>query len=108
MPNKPRRIKLTQGSISRLKPSADGAATTWWDTAMPGFGLRISPLGRKTWVAQYRIHGTGKDVIVNVLTPRASTILGPLNRNSGNARHSLCAMVSYIKIALFRTLTCPI
>jgi Arm DNA-binding domain len=65
--SKPHRVKLTQASISRLKPSEDGRATTFWDINMPGFGLRISPLGRKTWIAQFRVRGAGgggKDVEV--------------------------------------------
>src|SRR5215472_12493755 len=29
----------------------------YWDSQLPGFGLRISESGRKTWVAMYRVEG---------------------------------------------------
>jgi integrase len=60
-PNKPRRLKFTQAAIARLKPSDDGKATTYWDLNLPGFGCRVSPRGRLTWIAQYRVRYAGKD-----------------------------------------------
>jgi integrase len=47
-------IKLTQPAIERLKPPASGRVE-YWDSQLPGFGLRISESGRKTWVAMYRV-----------------------------------------------------
>ena len=28
---------------------------TYWDENLPGFGLRLSPAGRKTWIVFYRV-----------------------------------------------------
>jgi integrase len=46
--------KLTQAAVDRLKPPASGRVE-YWDSQLPGFGLRISVNGRKTWVALYRV-----------------------------------------------------
>jgi hypothetical protein len=54
-------IKLTQIAVERLRP-ADGKETTFNDNQLPGFGVRVSPRGRKTWVARYRVAGSGKEV----------------------------------------------
>jgi integrase len=48
---------LTQGMVDRLGPSTkltkDGSPThtVIWDTLLPSFGIRISPNGKKSWIA---------------------------------------------------------
>jgi hypothetical protein len=37
-------------------------AKTYWDKNLAAFGLRVSPKGRKTWIAQYRVRG-GPEVV---------------------------------------------
>jgi hypothetical protein len=32
----------------------------YWETALPGFGLRVTPTGVKTWFYWYRVHGRAK------------------------------------------------
>ena len=49
-------IKLTQAAVEKLKPPVD-KAITYWDNQCPGFGLRITALGRRTWLAMYRVKG---------------------------------------------------
>jgi integrase len=51
------RVNLTQTAADRLRPPEGAEAITFWDANLPGFGVRVSPLGRKTWVCQYRIKG---------------------------------------------------
>jgi integrase len=53
--------KLTQLTAERLKPPAEGNVT-FWDSQLPGFGMRISARGRRTWVAMYRVKG-GREVM---------------------------------------------
>src|SRR5580692_7306654 len=48
--------KLTQAAVDNLKPPATGRVE-WWDNQLPGFGLRVSQTGRKTWMAMYRVNG---------------------------------------------------
>jgi hypothetical protein len=49
-------IKLTQPAIEKLKALPSGRIE-YWDNQLPGFGLRISETGRKTWVVMYRVGG---------------------------------------------------
>jgi integrase len=49
-------LKLTQPAVERLKPPASGRVE-YWDSQLPGFGLRISASGRKSWVVMYRVSG---------------------------------------------------
>jgi len=57
MPN----LKLTQVAVDRLKPPASGRRE-YWDTTLPGFGLRISAArpglpARRVWQCMYRVRG---------------------------------------------------
>ena len=49
-------IKLTQAAADRLSVPAE-KAVTYWDNQCPGFGLRVSPRNRRTWLAMYRVAG---------------------------------------------------
>jgi integrase len=49
-------LKLTQAAVERLKPPATGRLEVW-DSQLPGFGLRISSSGHKTWQVLYRVDG---------------------------------------------------
>ena len=46
------RIKLTKSAIDTLPtPESD---TVYWDTASPGFGVKVTPKGRKVFIVLYR------------------------------------------------------
>ena len=60
------RVNLTQAEAKKLKPPS-AAAVTYWDTNLAGFGLRVSPKGRKTFIAQYRVKG-GSEVVETIGT----------------------------------------
>jgi integrase len=45
--------------IDRINPPASGTKAVW-DKRLPGFGLRISATGRKTWIAVYRVSKTSR------------------------------------------------
>ena len=49
-------IRLTQVAVDKLKPPSSGREI-YWDNLVPGFGLRITAKGAKSWVAMYRVHG---------------------------------------------------
>jgi integrase len=51
------RISLTQLGVERLRPQAK--EIVYWDRTLPGFGVRVSPKGRKTFLAQYRVRING-------------------------------------------------
>jgi integrase len=48
-------ISVTQAAAERLRPQATDV--TYWDRTLPGFGLRVSPKGRKSFICQYRVRG---------------------------------------------------
>ena len=48
--------RLSERIVAGLTPPAAGRAD-YWDDEMPGFGLRVSENGRKTWQVMYRIDG---------------------------------------------------
>jgi len=48
-------IRLTQAAVEKLKPPPTRAV--FWDNVLPGFGLRVTPNGKKSWVAVYRVKG---------------------------------------------------
>jgi integrase len=52
---KARRAKLTKRTVDAAR--AEGTRFILWDVELPGFGLRIEPSGRKTFVARYRAGG---------------------------------------------------
>src|SRR3974390_1048853 len=51
------RIKLTKSAIDSLPtPKSD---VVYWDVAAPGFGVKVTPKGRKVFVVLYRTGGAG-------------------------------------------------
>lgn len=49
------RIKLTKSAIDALStPDAD---PVYWDTGCPGFGVKVTPKGRKVFIVLYRTGG---------------------------------------------------
>lgn len=48
-------MKLTDRSIRAIKPRKDRFEV--WETGRAGFGLRVAPSGRKTWIYLYRFNG---------------------------------------------------
>src|SRR6266581_4589392 len=51
------RIKLTKSVIDALAtPPKD---VVYWDSASPGFGVKVTPKGRKVFIVLYRTAGAG-------------------------------------------------
>ena len=47
--------KLTKRTVDAAKP--DVKRYVLWDSEIAGFGLRVSPAGRKSYVLKYRVGG---------------------------------------------------
>jgi integrase len=78
------KINLTQAAVEKL-PSPSGSAITYWDSNLAGFGIRVSPKGRKTFVAQYRVVGGG-EVVETIAT---MAVLPSVAEARQRARHSM-------------------
>ena len=51
------RVKLTKSAIDALPiPASD---VVYWDVGCPGFGVKVTPRGRKVFVVLYRTGGAG-------------------------------------------------
>src|SRR5271168_2389539 len=51
------RIKLTKSAIDNL--AASGKDVVYWDAACPGFGVKVTPAGRKVFLVLFRTGGAG-------------------------------------------------
>jgi integrase len=51
------RVRLTKSAIDGLPKSSKD--TVYWDQALPGFGVKVTPLGRKVFIVLYRVAGAG-------------------------------------------------
>jgi len=49
-------IRLTQLAVERQAAPASGRVI-YWDRHLPGFGMRVTAKGGKSWVAMYRVDG---------------------------------------------------
>jgi hypothetical protein len=51
------RLRLTKSAIDSLQtPKAD---VVYWDAGCPGFGIKVTPKGRRVFIVLYRTGGTG-------------------------------------------------
>lgn len=50
-------INLTARTVDSLKPIEAAPRIEYWDDSLPGFGIRLSTDGRKSWVLMYRFQG---------------------------------------------------
>jgi hypothetical protein len=51
------RIRVTKSAIDGLP--ARSKDTVYWDIGLPGFGVKVTPRGRKVFVVMYRLAGAG-------------------------------------------------
>lgn len=64
----PNRIDFTVRKLESLKPPVSGRVE-YWDRSTPGFGLRISESGRRTWIAMYRHQGRLRRLTIGTFPP---------------------------------------
>lgn len=59
-------LKLTKTNIDRVAKSGGKADVLYWDTETKGFGLRVTPTGKTTFIAQGRVGGVGAAARITV------------------------------------------
>src|ERR1044071_6998301 len=50
-------VRLTKSSIDSLP--VGNKDTVYWDAGLPGFGVKVTPAGRKVFIVMYRVAGAG-------------------------------------------------
>ena len=76
-------MRLTAASLGALKLDADVTDKIFFDTDVPGFGLRVRASGARTWIFQYKIGGRTRRLVLGnasaVKPARAREIAGELH-----------------------------
>ena len=76
--------KLTADFVRSAKTEPKKERTFYWDTTVPGFALMVTPLGHRSYVAQYRARGQSRrytigdaaKIELDVARKRARAIFG--------------------------------
>ena len=69
--------KLTKRFVEAVEPAAKSQAI--WDDELPGFGLRVYPSGKRSYIVQYRARGRSRRYTIGlhrVWTPETGTTRG--------------------------------
>jgi hypothetical protein len=76
-------MRLTPVSVSALKLDTGVTDAIFFDTDVPGFGVRVRASGARTWIYQYKIGGRTRRLVlgqVSAVKPaRAREIAGELH-----------------------------
>jgi integrase len=67
------RIKLTKGTIDALPILSSDKI--YWDAASPGFGVKVTPKGRKVFIVLYRTGGAGSKLRKYTIGPYGQVTL---------------------------------
>lgn len=84
-------LNLTHYAVEHLRPSEK--QTTYWDTTLPGFGLRTSPGGTQTWIVmvgrERRRIKIGNYPLISIATARteAKKLLAAITLGQHTPRH---------------------
>ena len=77
-------VKLTDRLIQSISPGSK--RIEYWDAKMPGFGLRVAPSGRKTWILMYRTQGRLRRLSLGIYP---SLFLADAREEAGDAQHAV-------------------
>jgi hypothetical protein len=67
------RIKLTKSAIDALPTRA--IDVVYWDAGCPGFGVKVTPKGRKVFLVLYRTGGAGSKLRKYTIGPYGKATL---------------------------------
>jgi integrase len=86
--------KLSAAFVRTAKAEPGAERTFFWDENLPGFGLMVTPLGHRSYVAQYRANnqtrrvtiGNAAKIEIDVARKRAKKIFGQVAHGEDPAR----------------------
>ena len=67
------RIKITKSAIDSLPAKASDVI--YWDSGCPGFGVKVTPRGRKVFIVLYRTAGAGSHLRKYTIGPYGKVTL---------------------------------
>ena len=73
--------KISARAIEALKPSS--APVFLWDSEKPGFGVKITPAGKKVFILQYRLGGRGSKTVRYTIGPFGVWTVATAEREAG-------------------------
>src|SRR5690349_9194871 len=97
MPSSASKKRLTVKSLDALKPAPPGKRYTVYDAEVPGFGVRVSPEGKRTFIMYRRLGQGGPPVrhTIGAYVPGATEgEIGSLGYARDEARRALTALAS--------------
>ena len=59
-------LKLTKSNIDRVAKPGGKSDSLHWDAEPKGFGLRVTPNGKATFIVQGRVEGSGKEARITI------------------------------------------
>ena len=77
-------IRLTKSAVDALKAASKDAV--YWDAGLPGFGVKVTPRGRKVFVALYRLGGAGSRLRKYTIGPYGRVTSNGARRGTENLR----------------------
>ena len=80
------KLKLNKTNIDKHSRPGGTADVLYWDTETRGFGMRVTPKGVTTFIAQGRVRGTSTDARVTIGTYGAWTV-DDARRRAEELRH---------------------
>ena len=83
------RIKLTKSAIDALPIRVTDVV--YWDTGCPGFGVKVTPRGRKVFLVLYRTGGSGSKLRKFTIGPYGRVFTKRAFRHKGCFQPSLKA-----------------
>ncbi|GGF66922.1 integrase [Azorhizobium oxalatiphilum] len=82
-------MKITRRSITAIKPAEK--TITYYDDALPGFGLKVLPSGVQSWICEYRPGAGGRGVAKRRVVLGSVSVLSP--EQARDAAQTLLARV---------------
>jgi hypothetical protein len=85
-------MRLTAAFLGALKLDTDVTDKIFFDTDVPGFGLRVRASGGRTWIFQYKVGGRTRRLVLGnasaVKPARAREIASELHAKANRGKES--------------------